>query len=1501
MSITNSRNNIYQSDGRIISLEYNFNNNITLGNVTVNSLAVLGTTLIYGNLTTLDTLKTNIKDNIILLNDNQTAAGVALNLSGLEIDRGTLTNAQIVWNESTASFRIGLKGTTSNIATIQDTPVDSQVFVWNATSATSGYLANTTSVYISAISSSNLSTTNLSSATLNLTSSTVSNMTISNLIATTLTNVNFNVSNLTDNNISINNFIGTNVSTTNLYSSTSNFTLSNVNLTNVSGSNIYAQNSTITNALITNLSTNNFVIPSANINNLAFTNESTSNLVSSNLLNSTMNNIINTTITNLIATNLTSTFFSISSCTIQNANITNISTSTMMNTNLTGTNLISTNISAGDSLITNFNTTNLSSGSLNSTNVSISNIFVSSLSQTNAVVTNLTSVNMNSTNILNTGTTLSNAVITNETVVNSNQVNSSIGTLLSTNLTITNLNATNLTIPSFITTNLTITNSTLSNANISNISSTSFSITNATFTNLTTTNLNVTNATMTNLQLPNSVISNITTTNLIGTSATVSNMIISVNNTVVNLNTTSQTIGNLVVVNKNSTTSSISNLLLTNGTLSNINTVQSATLNNLVITNMSVPTLIGTSVTGSNMNLTNGLIPTATIANLLNTNTTLTNLILVNDNTTNLTCPNNILSNSTITSLNTTNMNITNMSGTNNVIVNATIPNPLLVNLISTNVTSTNTTLVNSTFTNMAITNTTLTNVLTTNNTTTNLLNTNTTITNLNATNSSIQNALITALTATNVIVTNETATNVMLNNTLSINTLSMTGTGGSSLIFNNIPNSIGFTSSNTSFTSVNTQVILQGSVGTFTSNTSPYVLLGVNSYIPIQSASITSNNNIISTATSQGVSINLNKFSGQYDVANSSTASTLFSNYTSATWTATGNVTISNSAATPLQLYLSEFDKSSVGLYYTNNQVTVGTNLTTGLHTLSFTNSNYLLTTSGFLAFTLLANTVNQTIASGNTITFSNLTLTINNTPSITYGSLLNSSISSTSGTFSVSTQTISNSAINNTTTNLIIAPNLNIPITYSGFTVNSNVVSGFTNGSNSLSLVLCGLSSGPFATLGSFNISTASQTFTSTGGSLILAQSPFYVELVELNTNTNGTGIVQTSLSNISFSDSNNVLGLGSSFISETNGTLYANNNVVMNNCSVSNLNIPSATANTLTLTGNSSADFIVSNIMPICNIGTVTQTNITAQLSTGSSFTQGIALTSISSSGLFVFNTSGNSGTQGTTFTSPLLQNNSAGQVFITGDILLSKTGSTVNNLSPMTLNLTSIDKSYNRTIANLSTITGITMASSISFLAEVTTASTSLPALYFNIAGQTSSGTTDASVCSITMNNLQISPTSLISTMSVGAGTSATLMYSTQSNFHMVNTNFLSNVTVNNNLILNNSFIPTPHDLSGNASIGSNPGFLIRWNITGNGQVLTMPSNVPEGYTMNIIAFNGVSATSSNTFSGNGTFYSSSGGAYGSTFPLNFSSGFTFLSFIVTRWNGLNTWVVQPSVT
>ena len=72
---------------------------------------ITGNLTVQGSQTAIETTNTTIKDNIILLNDGESGAGVTLGTAGMLIDRGTSPNVALRWNESVDMWQITTNGT----------------------------------------------------------------------------------------------------------------------------------------------------------------------------------------------------------------------------------------------------------------------------------------------------------------------------------------------------------------------------------------------------------------------------------------------------------------------------------------------------------------------------------------------------------------------------------------------------------------------------------------------------------------------------------------------------------------------------------------------------------------------------------------------------------------------------------------------------------------------------------------------------------------------------------------------------------------------------------------------------------------------------------------------------------------------------------------------------------------------------------------------------------------------------------------------------------------------------------------------------------------------------------------------------------------------------------------------------------------------------------------------------------------------------------------------
>ncbi len=134
----NSRNNHNTTLGIVDLIDSKLDQAVLSGSdvtfnsvTTTNDLTVGGNLLVNGSTIISHSDIVNFKDNIILVNADETTSGVSLNLSGIEIERGTSTNFQAVFQESTDLYKIGFTGNLQAVATREDTPLNNGVMVYN--------------------------------------------------------------------------------------------------------------------------------------------------------------------------------------------------------------------------------------------------------------------------------------------------------------------------------------------------------------------------------------------------------------------------------------------------------------------------------------------------------------------------------------------------------------------------------------------------------------------------------------------------------------------------------------------------------------------------------------------------------------------------------------------------------------------------------------------------------------------------------------------------------------------------------------------------------------------------------------------------------------------------------------------------------------------------------------------------------------------------------------------------------------------------------------------------------------------------------------------------------------------------------------------------------------------------------------------------------------------------------------------------------------------------
>ena len=80
----------------------------------VPTMTIHGNLDVIGTTTTIETTNTAISDATIVLNQNEVGAGVTAVYSGIEVERGSLTNVGLRWNESLVKWQLTTDGSAWN-------------------------------------------------------------------------------------------------------------------------------------------------------------------------------------------------------------------------------------------------------------------------------------------------------------------------------------------------------------------------------------------------------------------------------------------------------------------------------------------------------------------------------------------------------------------------------------------------------------------------------------------------------------------------------------------------------------------------------------------------------------------------------------------------------------------------------------------------------------------------------------------------------------------------------------------------------------------------------------------------------------------------------------------------------------------------------------------------------------------------------------------------------------------------------------------------------------------------------------------------------------------------------------------------------------------------------------------------------------------------------------------------------------------------------------------
>jgi len=86
--------------------------------VIADNMTITGNLTVSGTQTTVNSVDTAINDRVIVLNDGESSAGVSGGTSGIEVDRGTSTNARFVYDEATDAWQLD-QGSGSLVPVVQ--------------------------------------------------------------------------------------------------------------------------------------------------------------------------------------------------------------------------------------------------------------------------------------------------------------------------------------------------------------------------------------------------------------------------------------------------------------------------------------------------------------------------------------------------------------------------------------------------------------------------------------------------------------------------------------------------------------------------------------------------------------------------------------------------------------------------------------------------------------------------------------------------------------------------------------------------------------------------------------------------------------------------------------------------------------------------------------------------------------------------------------------------------------------------------------------------------------------------------------------------------------------------------------------------------------------------------------------------------------------------------------------------------------------------------------
>jgi hypothetical protein len=141
--VTNSSNEIISSSVALSNLSYllGARSNIQgqldeklsiYGGTVTGPLTIQGDLTVNGTTFTVNTTQLLVEDNLITINKNQTGIPSSNLRSGIEVERGSLSNYYFVFEEATQLFKVGLSNQLQAVATRLDTMQNRAVTIWDS-------------------------------------------------------------------------------------------------------------------------------------------------------------------------------------------------------------------------------------------------------------------------------------------------------------------------------------------------------------------------------------------------------------------------------------------------------------------------------------------------------------------------------------------------------------------------------------------------------------------------------------------------------------------------------------------------------------------------------------------------------------------------------------------------------------------------------------------------------------------------------------------------------------------------------------------------------------------------------------------------------------------------------------------------------------------------------------------------------------------------------------------------------------------------------------------------------------------------------------------------------------------------------------------------------------------------------------------------------------------------------------------------------------------------